>query len=118
MHDHDHTHEHVDFDAADPADGAATGLSRRQLMKVGGVGATLAAATALPGTAFAAEASYGTQPGGAGRGRTWRAGDHHIHSEYSGRFDTTKNPPVFTKGADAVYPIVTNAIMAKSFGLS
>lgn len=114
-HDHDHSHEHVQFDPADPQDNTAAGLSRRQLMKVGGVGATLAAATALPGTAFA---SHGPQPGGAGRGRTWRAGDHHIHSEYSGRFDTTKNPPVFTKGADAVYPIVTNAIMAKSFGLS
>lgn len=41
-----------------------------------------------------------------------------MHSEYSGRFDTSTNPPTFHKGADAVYPIVTNAIMAKHFGLS
>lgn len=38
--------------------------------------------------------------------------------EYSGNFDTSVNPPKFSKGADAVYPIVTNAIMAKNFGLT
>ncbi|MGH9116440.1 MAG: hypothetical protein ACRD0A_00715 [Acidimicrobiales bacterium] len=37
--------------------------------------------------------------------------------EYSGDFDTGTTPPTFFKGADAVYPIVTNAIMAKFFGL-
>lgn len=116
-HDHPHTHElHDSWEAMDPADPQSGGPSRRQLLKYGGIGATLAAAsTALPAPAFA---SSDDKPSGRSGGRAWRAGDHHIHSEYSGRFDTTKNPPVFAKGADAVYPIVTNAIMAKSFGLS
>lgn len=100
-----------EMDPADPQTGAP---SRRQLLKYGGIGATLAAAsTAFPAPAFASDHP---KPSGRSGGRRWRAGDHHIHSEYSGRFDTSKNPPVFSKGADAVYPIVTNAIMAKSFG--
>ncbi len=118
-HSHDHTHERPEFTAAEPDDPTAIGTSRRQLMKVGGVGATLAAASAVPGAAFAAEkhaANRGRH--GGSRGRAWRSGDHHIHSEYSGEFDTSTNPPTFFKGADAVYPIVTNAIMAKNFGLS
>ncbi|MEU7749712.1 phosphoesterase [Nonomuraea sp. NPDC049158] len=96
----------------------SAGLSRRRLVKYAGVGATLAAAAPLVGgTAAQAddERSFGN---GAGNGRMWRAGDHHVHSEYSGEFDTKTNPPTFHKGADAVYPIVTNAIMAKYFGLT
>ncbi|MEV4658632.1 phosphoesterase [Micromonospora sp. NPDC049301] len=98
-------------------------LSRRKLVKYAGVGATLAAASPLVGGG-AAWADEERRPGddrsdrGDSKARSWRAGDHHVHSEYSGEFDTTKNPPVFHKGADAVYPIVTNAIMAKNFGLS
>ncbi|TNH29473.1 phosphoesterase [Micromonospora orduensis] len=98
-------------------------LSRRKLVKYAGVGATLAAASPLVG-AGAAWADEERGPGdatsdrGAAKNRSWRAGDHHVHSEYSGEFDTTKSPVVFHKGADAVYPIVTNAIMAKNFGLS
>ncbi|PWR04890.1 phosphoesterase [Micromonospora acroterricola] len=98
-------------------------LSRRKLVKYAGVGATLAAASPLVGSG-AAWAEEERKPGddrsdrGESRNRAWRAGDHHVHSEYSGEFDTTKTPPVFHKGADAVYPIVTNAIMAKNFGLS
>ena len=118
--DHGHGHGHASqdsWDAMNPADPQAGAPSRRQLLKYGGIGATLAAASAaVPAPAFADDRS-GRDPGRSG-GRTWRAGDHHIHSEYSGRFDTAKNPPTFAKGADAVYPIVTNAIMAKSFGLS
>lgn len=98
-------------------------LSRRRLVKYAGVGATLAAASPLIGNsaAFAnndAEGKDDKQGGGEAGGRAWRAGDHHIHSEYSGSFDTSVNPPKFTKGGDAVYPIVTNAIMAKNFGLT
>lgn len=105
-------------------EGPEPGLSRRQLVKYAGVGATLAAASTVAGgnASWADEDDRGAAPssGGSGgsRGRAWRAGDHHIHSEYSGEFDTSVDPPVFHKGADAVYPIVTNAIMAKNFGLT
>ncbi|MGV9212923.1 phosphoesterase [Micromonospora sp. RB23] len=98
-------------------------LSRRKLVKYAGVGATLAAASPLVGSG-AAWADEERRPGddtgdrGGVKNRSWRAGDHHVHSEYSGEFDTTKSPIVFHKGADAVYPIVTNAIMAKNFGLT
>lgn len=116
-HRHEHGHARLDgWEAMEAADPQAVPPSRRQLLKYGGVGATLAAASAaLPAPAFAVGSE--TSSGRTG-GRAWRAGDHHIHSEYSGRFDISKNPPIFTKGADAVYPIVANAIMAKSFGLS
>lgn len=123
-HEHDHarphTHEpHDSWDAVDADDPDAVSPSRRQLLKYGGIGATLAAASAVVPAALPAPAlASGHGPTGRRGGRSWRAGDHHIHSEYSGRFDTSKNPPVFAKGADAVYPIVTNAIMAKNFGLS
>ncbi|GLW12418.1 hypothetical protein Misp01_75460 [Microtetraspora sp. NBRC 13810] len=96
-------------------------ISRRRLVKYAGVGATLAAASPLvggtPAQADDDRHSSGGQGGGS-RDRVWRAGDHHVHSEYSGEFDTKTNPPTFHKGADAVYPIVTNAIMAKYFGLT
>ncbi|MFC4015033.1 phosphoesterase [Nonomuraea purpurea] len=97
---------------------AEEAVSRRRLVKYAGVGATLAAAAPLVGGTPAQaddERSFG---GGGNNGRMWRAGDHHVHSEYSGEFDTKTNPPTFHKGADAVYPIVTNAIMAKYFGLT
>ncbi|MCE7004579.1 hypothetical protein LWC34_17345 [Kibdelosporangium philippinense] len=89
-------------------------VSRRQLVKYAGVGATFVAAGG--GTAWAEDDE--AQRRGDSRHRAWRAGDHHVHSEYSGEFDTSVNPPRFHKGADAVYPIVTNAIMAKHFGLT
>ncbi|MBP2327006.1 hypothetical protein JOF56_007391 [Kibdelosporangium banguiense] len=91
-------------------------VSRRRLVKYAGVGATFVAAGPLAPTAAADEAEV--QGRGDSRHRVWRAGDHHVHSEYSGSFDTSVSPPRFTKGADAVYPIVTNAIMAKHFGLT
>ncbi|MEH1167697.1 phosphoesterase [Micromonospora sp. CPCC 205539] len=106
-----------------PEEAERAQLSRRTLVKYAGVGATLAAASPLVGGG-AARADEERRPGddhsdrGSSRNRAWRAGDHHVHSEYSGEFDTTKSPIVFHKGADAVYPIVTNAIMAKNFGLT
>ncbi|PGZ08330.1 phosphoesterase [Bacillus cereus] len=48
---------------------------------------------------------------------TWLAGDHHIHSEWSFKYDYTQNPITSIKGGDAVYPIDKQAEMAKQFGL-
>ncbi|GAB2957693.1 phosphoesterase [Nonomuraea fastidiosa] len=95
-----------------------SGLSRRRLVKYAGIGATLAAAAPLAGGTPAQADDERKFGHGGNQGRMWRAGDHHVHSEYSGEFDTKTNPPTFHKGADAVYPIVTNAIMAKYFGLT
>lgn len=112
---------------AKPAHNAEeSGVSRRQLVKYSGVGATLAAAGAVSAPGAAWSSDDGPDPGrGAGRGaergrsrgRAWRAGDHHVHSEYSGEYDRTQSPPKFLKGGGTPYPIVTNAIMAKGFGL-
>lgn len=108
----------MDKNVEDPQRSA---ISRRRLVKYAGVGATLAAGSPMVGGGSAWADDDGDREqrsaGHSGK-RVWRAGDHHVHSEYSGAFDTTKNPPTFQKGADAVYPIVTNAIMAKHFGLT
>ncbi|KON86574.1 phosphoesterase [Sporosarcina globispora] len=48
---------------------------------------------------------------------TWLAGDHHIHTEWSFKYDYTQNPITGIKGGDAVYPIEKQAKMAKKFGL-
>ncbi len=54
-------------------------------------------------------------------GRTWLAGDHHIHSRFSG--DYPKGAKIgdissYVLGADGIYPIQTNAEMARKFGLA
>ncbi len=49
--------------------------------------------------------------------RHWLAGDHHIHSQYSVGWQET-DPPEPIIGGDAIYPIPTNAEMARKFGLS
>lgn len=115
-HEHEHTHTHTPLPATDPEH---VDFSRRQLVRYAGVGATLTAgAMAFPTAASAADlAAPAGRPRGRGRTR-WLAGDHHIHSEWSVGWDRTKNPPASLKGEDAIYPIVTNAIMAKNFGLS
>lgn len=100
---------------SDITDSGQPQVSRRQLVKFAGVGATFVAAASV---AAPAQADDAQERGGGSRHRSWRAGDHHVHSEYSGDFDTSVTPPRFHKGADAVYPIVTNAIMAKNFGLT
>lgn len=51
-------------------------------------------------------------------GRSWLAGDHHIHSRYSVGWDTTTRPPAPIIAGDARYPIPTNAEMAKRHGLA
>lgn len=81
-------------------------------------GATFVAANGAMASGAAWADGDQQERGSGSRNRVWRAGDHHVHSEYSGDFDTSVTPPRFSKGADAVYPIVTNAIMAKNFGLT
>lgn len=49
--------------------------------------------------------------------RVWLAGDHHIHSRFSVGWDESA-PPKPIIGGDAIYPIPTNAEMARKFGLS
>jgi hypothetical protein len=46
--------------------------------------------------------------------RRWLAGDHHVHSRYSGKF----REGVYQLGADGIYPMAKNAEMAQSFGLT
>lgn len=99
-----------------------TRISRRRLLTYAGAGATLLAASPFLGGEAGAQGPDDDdreeqRRRGDSRNREWRAGDQHIHSEYSGDFNTGTNPPTFSKGTDAVYPIVTNAIMAKYFGL-
>jgi hypothetical protein len=50
--------------------------------------------------------------------RTWLAGDHHIHSRYSVGWNRDVEPPEPIVAGDAIYPIPTNAEMARSHGLS
>lgn len=54
--------------------------------------------------------------------RAWLAGDHHIHSRYSVGYEPAPNDPTALPtpiiAGDAVYPIPTNAHMARHFGLS
>jgi len=50
-------------------------------------------------------------------GRVWLAGDHHVHSEYSGGYDTSTKPPKFNDAGDGTYSIVRNVEMAEKFGL-
>lgn len=51
-------------------------------------------------------------------GRTWVAGDHHIHSRWSVGWDRSVDPPEFNIGGAGVYPMPMNAVMARHFGLS
>jgi len=53
-------------------------------------------------------------------GRSWLAGEHHIHSRYSVGLDTSTNPPTSVVGPPdgEPYPIPMNAVMAKYYGLS
>ena len=51
-------------------------------------------------------------------GVRWLAGDHHIHSRYSVGWNRETDPPSPIIGADAIYPIPMNALMARRCGLS
>ncbi|PKQ46933.1 CehA/McbA family metallohydrolase domain-containing protein [Confluentibacter flavum] len=48
--------------------------------------------------------------------RSWRAGDHHIHSKYSAGYDTSTTPPIYNF-EEQPYSILTNAEKAKQYGL-
>ncbi|MCS4307637.1 hypothetical protein M2404_001977 [Rheinheimera pacifica] len=50
--------------------------------------------------------------------RQWLAGDHHVHTHYSVRWDTSVFPPAPIIGGDAIYSIPVNAQMAAHHGLS
>ncbi|WP_284361047.1 hypothetical protein [Candidatus Phycosocius spiralis] len=58
----------------------------------------------------------------ADAGRTWLAGNHHIHSEYSVGWKPNPEDPSLAPtpilGGDAIYPILKNTQMARDHGLS
>lgn len=58
------------------------------------------------------------QEGRSGDGRTWLAGDHHIHSRYSVGWDRSTDPPTPILAGDARYPTPMNALMARHHGLA
>lgn len=51
-------------------------------------------------------------------GKQWLAGDHHVHSKYSMRWDHSQEPPTPIYFGDAHYPAAINARMAADHGLS
>lgn len=65
--------------------------------------------------ALAAGCAHDAEP--PGDGRRWLAGDHHVHSEFSGGYDLSTNPPTFNDGGDGFYPIWRNVEMAQKYGL-
>lgn len=76
--------------------------------------APAASAHERPGQAAVAAVSE-SEPSAEAR---WLAGDHHIHSRFSVGYDEKTSPPTPIVGADAIYPIPMNAVMARRFGLS
>lgn len=71
-----------------------------------------------PGDSGTVSVAEGDTTAARQNARTWLAGDHHIHSQYSVGWDETTNPPTPIVAGDAKYPIPTNAEMAKQHGLS
>jgi len=51
-------------------------------------------------------------------GRTWLAGDHHVHSEWSVKWDDSTSPPTPIRGGDSPYSRTRNAEEARRHGLS
>jgi hypothetical protein len=51
-------------------------------------------------------------------GKSWLAGDHHVHSQYSVIANRSFNPPLLPLGTDGINPIPLNAQMASEYGLS
>ena len=50
--------------------------------------------------------------------RSWLAGDHHVHSQYSVDWNDATSPPTPIIAGDAKYPIPTNAARAREYGLT
>lgn len=80
----------------------------------------IVSATPVLGHEAAPQQSAATSatPAAGPAGERWLAGDHHIHSRFSVGYDDRTNPPTPVIGADAVYPMPMNAIMARRHGLS
>ncbi len=83
----------------------------RRHIRLSGVIAALCLLTSLPSNAQPADSSR------ADDGRSWLAGDHHIHSRFSVGWDRSADPPAAILGGDAIYPTPMNALMARHFGL-
>jgi hypothetical protein len=90
----------------------------------------LVAGLALSPAALAHEPTGGLMPGATrqadaaannSKGRSWLAGDHHIHSEFSADYAADPAnpaaPPVPLLGKDVRYSITKNAQMAYRYGL-
>lgn len=67
----------------------------------------LAAACLLAGPATAEEED-----------RRWLAGDHHVHSEWSVKWDESTSPPTPIRGGDSPYTRSQNAMAAREHGLA
>lgn len=50
-------------------------------------------------------------------GRSWLAGDHHVHSEWSVDWDESTSPPTPIRGGDSPYTRSRNAMQAVAHGL-
>ncbi|MEZ0472684.1 hypothetical protein [Luteimonas salinilitoris] len=51
-------------------------------------------------------------------GRRWLAGDHHVHSEWSVKWDESSSPPEPIRGGDSPYSRSRNARQALAHGLA
>lgn len=51
-------------------------------------------------------------------GRSWQAGDHHVHSEWSVDWDRSTTPPTPIRGGDSSYTRTHNAQQALANGLT
>lgn len=64
--------------------------------------------------------SASAAPAGS-EGRAWLAGDHHVHSLFSGGYPEAARKgdvAAYALGTDGIYPIAENARRGQSFGLS
>ena len=104
---------HPDELPGDPDPLLSARLNRRRLLIMTGAGLVVLS----PLAGGTAQAQDDDERERQRRRRSWLAGDHHIHSEYSVEFDTSTNPPTPIIGGDAIYPIATNAMKARDYGL-
>ncbi|WP_298158616.1 phosphoesterase [Brevundimonas sp.] len=71
---------------------------------------------------LASSLAFAQADAGAGDGRRWLAGDHHVHSRFSARYTpdpaSPESPPLPQLGGDGNHTIVQNAEAAHRYGLS
>lgn len=79
---------------------------------------TLTPAGSLRRVVLPAVAALACAAPAAAQARSWLAGDHHIHSQWSVGWNDSTTPPTPIVAGDARYPIPTNAGMARKYGLS